>query len=80
MTDPTPQLIRVYCEDCGKMKRNNKSDPPWRWLCTEFKRGEGFGYITLGVWDDFPPYHYCNEINRSGTCPLYEEKRDDANQ
>lgn len=61
----------TYCQDCTHVYRAEKRDPPWRWLCIKHRRVEGFGFVTTGAWDDFPPYLYCRDVN-GGQCPLYE--------
>lgn len=62
----------TICDHCAHVYRERRSDPPWRWMCIKHKRGEGFGFVTAGMWDDFPPYAFCKDVNL-GHCPLYEK-------
>ena len=65
MREPT------YCIACAHVYKEGKNDPPWRWMCVKHPRGDGFGYVTPGTWDNAPPYLFCKDVN-SGCCPLYE--------
>lgn len=62
----------TFCERCAHVYKPDKNDAPWRWLCIKHRRVEGFGFVTTGAWDGFPPYLYCKDVN-GGQCPLYEE-------
>lgn len=64
-------LEPTYCERCRHVLRVEKSAAPWRWLCIKHRRIEGFGFVTRGTWDAFPPYLYCKDVN-GGCCPLFE--------
>ena len=68
----------VYCEDCDFVHTASRREPPWRWLCTKFKRSpdEGYGYVTRGTWDNAPPYRFCRHVNPVGQCSTFEPKRE----
>ena len=61
----------TFCNDCGNCMKENKSDPPWRWLCVKHPRLEGYGFVLQGTWINAPPYLHCKDVN-GGACPLFE--------
>lgn len=68
--------MTVYCYTCEHCLREGAN--PWQWLCMKHRRAHesGHGYVLDITWDKAPPYHRCVEMNPSGTCPLFERKRD----
>ena len=72
--------MTVYCEDCAHFFRVNKSDPPWRALCMKHRNEGGFGFVSKDLWDVEAPYLRCVDVNLKGTCPLYEERKEDGDE
>ena len=68
--------MSVYCETCDHFLLVNKSDPPWRALCTKHKNEGGFGFVSMELWDSEAPYLRCVDMNPKGTCPMWKRKRD----
>lgn len=65
----------TYCEECDHLYPGSEKLPPWRWMCMKHPRLEGFGFVTKGQWDQFPPYLYCKDVN-GGACPLFEPRKE----
>ena len=63
----------TYCADCEFASGKDKL-PPWRWMCLQHKRAEGYGFVTKTTWDDAPPYLFAKDVN-GGHCPLFEPAR-----
>lgn len=63
----------TWCHDCDFLHRENRNDPPYRWLCMRHKRADGFGFVTRGTWDNAPPYLYAKDVN-GGFCPLFKRR------
>lgn len=74
---PENALQPRYCEDCDYKSEPFKDAPPKSWLCTKFRRREGFGFVSRTFWDDKAPFKFCREINTDGSCPLWTPARDE---
>lgn len=66
----------TYCADC-KHVHPESGGAPWTWMCSKHERREGYGFVTKEVWDKFPPFLYCKDVN-GGACPLYEERENET--
>lgn len=67
--------MTTICSECTHL-HGDSHGPPWYWLCSRHPRMEGFGFVTRKIWDKFPPFLFCRDVN-GGACPLYEEKEND---
>lgn len=76
MTLDRTQAI-TYCINCDNVAEDSRKRDPWYWLCTKHPRLEGFGFVTNTTWDRAPPYLRCVDCN-GGACPLYKERKSDA--
>ncbi|MFL7901513.1 hypothetical protein ACJ41P_10300 [Azospirillum argentinense] len=65
----------VYCDECDHRTLASKNDQPWRWQCIKHPRPEGYGFVARGTWVNFPPYHYCKDMNRDGKCKDFAPAR-----
>lgn len=72
--------VEVYCEgdpenDQPQCDHYMPASYPARDMCAKHPRLEGFGYVRKSVWDNFPPFLFCINVN-GGICYLYEPKRE----
>lgn len=65
----------TYCTDCDHLQPDSAKGPPWAWQCQQHPRFESFGFVTNHVWDKFPPFLYCKDVN-GGRCPLFEPRKE----
>ncbi len=65
-------MAETWCELCDF---HTPASHPARDMCGKHPRYEGFGYVRKGQWDNFPPWLFCKDVN-SGSCPLFEPKRE----
>jgi hypothetical protein len=65
----------TFCEDCDNVHSESRRKLPAQWLCTQFPRLEGQGFIAPKVWAEMEPYMRCVNIN-GGACPLFRRLRE----
>lgn len=65
----------TFCHDCDHLTKESDKAPPFKWMCLKHPRLDGFGFVTRGTWDNFPPYLYCKDVN-GGACPLFEPRKE----
>lgn len=65
----------TLCSECDHVHTAGKNDGPWKWMCIKHPRLAGYGFVTGGTWENFPPYLFCRDTN-GGACPLFKRKRD----
>jgi hypothetical protein len=61
--------MTAICKQCRFVHAHAKSDPWWRWMCTEFAVVPELNHVT---GDFTEPYGLCKTINRVGQCPQFE--------
>jgi hypothetical protein len=66
--------VTTYCVECDHVERGSRKGSPHGWLCTQFPRAEGMGFVHPNYWAEHEPYMRCVNIN-GGVCPLYSPIR-----
>lgn len=67
--------MTTFCEDCDNVHAESRKQHPSRWLCSQFPRLEGQGFVTRTGWADQEPFMRCVNIN-GGVCKLFRKRRD----
>jgi hypothetical protein len=64
----------TFCADCDNVHADSRKRLPSQWLCTQFPRLEGQGFVAPKVWAEMEPYMRCANIN-GGICPKFSPLR-----
>ena len=67
-------MTPTFCEDCDNVHNDTRRQSPSSWLCVEFPRLEGQGFIAPKFWAEKEPFMRCVGIN-GGACPLFKRRR-----
>lgn len=67
--------MTTYCRDCDQVHGETRKAEPWRWRCLAVPTEPGFGFVDPD-YSPAPPYARCIDVNRTGDCPMFKERRE----
>jgi len=69
-----PDEPATLCCECDRVHPDTLAKPPYQWRCMAFPAPPFGGFVHPDYRPD-PPYHKCQEANRTGACPHWTAKR-----
>lgn len=63
----------TLCEDCDNVHSETRKRSPSQWLCVQFPRLSGQGFVAPNVWTEQEPFMKCIYIN-GGKCPVFKRR------
>ena len=66
---------RVYCQDCAYAAPAR--EPHW-WLCKAAPAPSTYRFVTHDFIHERAPFLRCETVNPIGNCPMWEERKTNA--